>query len=106
MHWYAITFGPDEVQNGWSVKFLRDFVQCMTNSTYDHGLALFRRQLEAGLGESIYYLPPSANKLCASLLEDYKGSITEKPDPRSLEVAIGPKESLDYWYRKRESAKS
>jgi hypothetical protein len=60
------------------------------------GLLLFRGRPETNLGDSIYYLPPSDNKLCAELVSNYAGTIVDKPNGRGLEVAIGPKDSLDY----------
>ncbi len=104
MHWYAINFDADDVKRGCSIEFLRDFADCVQHDSFQQGLALFReRGLVAG---SRYYLPPSANKLCAELIKKYRGTIIPKPSREQLEVTVGPKGSLDYWYRKTDSASS
>ncbi len=107
-NWYRIHFTQDQVAQGAGRDITLQFADCQLRANVPAAFALFeekRRDVIQLLDTSdevdpteTYFLPPSAARHCAQLLERYAAEPCSKPDPSTVRVSVGKDSDFAFWF--------
>jgi len=100
MNWYKIILTSDDLDAMRSIDLMREIGQRSAREGYPTDFALFSVASNRYEG-AVYYLPPTATKICPTVLSDFNAVPDNIPDAEALAIAVGENSALDHWFGKR-----
>src|SRR5438552_19084119 len=97
MGWYKVVFERGQVERLEALAFIADFGAILRQSKFSLDVALLHLKDEPS-SHSTYYLPPAAAERLGMGLEKYEAKPVAAPDPATVYVSVGVRDSVDHLY--------
>jgi hypothetical protein len=102
MGWYKVVFGQGQVERREAVGFIEEFGAILRQSQFSLNVALLHVREEPN-SQSTYYLTPAAAECFGMSLEKYQAKPVEPPEPATVYVSVGVRDSIEHLYKKTKS---